>query len=220
MSVDEKVDFLMSLGETVTPTSEHLKEVVKLSSDKDAFVRCQTAVALVYFDCDIAQQTLIRLACDEDSLVRTEAYDSLALFEDEEVLRFLENAIEKEKDEIACSYAIMSWTDIAIAIEDKEPLKAGYIFELEKNPKISESEHCMLSCYRARYYFGEKGIINDIIEYLKHEDYHVRSSVIAIFEEIVDDDNIKTIKTTLNELLGQETTRAVRSRVEKFFDNY
>lgn len=219
MSIGVKINFLMTLGDVNTLTSRHLNDVVKLSSDKDEFVRSQVAVALAYFDDRIAQETLMRLACDDDSLVRTEAYDSLSIHENEEVLQFLEKSIEIENDDIACSYAIMSWTDIVIALDKNVAERRAWILQLTNVKKVYRLEHSMLSCYRAQYLLGNRNVMKEIIECLESKDYHIRCSVIGVFEDIIDSGNVKIVKDAVESLLKYEKTKAVRSRIENFLEN-
>lgn len=96
----------------------HLRKIINLSQDKNSFVRSRVAAILVNFKNSSSKSILFKLACDKNTLVRIEAYDSLAVFADQEVKSFLENAIKKEKNKTACSYAILSWADVVAILSD------------------------------------------------------------------------------------------------------
>ena len=52
------------------------------------------------------------MAKDQDEFVRTEAYDSLGIFIDEDIENILFYSIRTETDELAKNYAILSWINI------------------------------------------------------------------------------------------------------------
>ena len=66
-----------------------------------------------------------------------------------------------------------------------------------------------------KYSFGEKNVLNEILNYIKNTDYHIRCSVLSIIQLILEDENCteewkRKIKTTLTELLKREKANAVK----------
>lgn len=215
MYIEETDALLIRYRNLPELTEEHFEVLVSLADDKDDCVRGQAAALLINFENDISKNVLLRLAQDKDALVRTEAYDSLSVFESEDVERFLEDAMRKEKDHLACSYAILSWADIAVALYDDVSEKILLAEELKKTSRIVRSEHCLLSCSYAQYIFGREEMLDEMLGFLKSSDYHIRCSVISLARDILDDDNETTIKHAIKTLLSEEKSRAVLSSAEK-----
>jgi HEAT repeat protein len=219
MTNDEKICFLMQLDSETELIQQKLTKIIDLSYDKDEFVRSQVAVSLVYFEDELARQTLLRLACDEASIVRTEAYDSLSVYANPEVLDFLQKVIVEEKDEIACSYAIMSWTDIVLDLQERSVQNRNFITEIKKTGVISLSEQCILSCCRAQYFFGDETVLDEILSFLDSSDYHIRYSVVNVLEEILQKNNICDIQKKLQLRLISESSEAVRKKITSVLDH-
>ena len=87
-------------------------------------------------DPDDLYEVLLKLACDKDELVRTEAYDSLSRFPLPEVESFLKKAIKTEKDWLACSYAISSWVENALSLFEEHSDDIVFIKEILELEKI------------------------------------------------------------------------------------
>ena len=116
MTTEKKIETLSKLDDISVLTNEHFSYLCERSSDEDSTVRSMVASLLVNFVNDTSKSILLRLAEDEDSLVRTEAYDSLSVFSCIEVEYFLEKKIISEKNNLARSYTILSWTDVFLSI--------------------------------------------------------------------------------------------------------
>ena len=89
-------------------TKTEFKQLMRLSKDKSSVIRFEVATILFDVKNQASKKLLFQLAKDRDSLVRAEAYTSLSGFKFADVEEFLRKAIEREKDELACSYAITS----------------------------------------------------------------------------------------------------------------
>ena len=87
-------------------------------------------------DPDDLYEVLLKLACDKDELVRTEAYDSLSGFPLPEIGLFLKKAIQTEKDGLACSYAISSWVENALSLFEEHSDDIVFIKEILELEKI------------------------------------------------------------------------------------
>lgn len=66
------------------------------------------------------------------------------------------------------------------------------------------------------YIFGINKSINDIIDFLNSNNYHVRCATINILRSIVDSDNKEIIKKSLVDILEKEKIFAVSSSAEAF----
>ena len=69
------------------------------------------------------------------------------------------------------SYAIDSWIYVQQHLCTNETEVIGYlnaILEKESN------NNCILNCLYGKYSFGEKNVLNEILNYIKNTDYHIR----------------------------------------------
>ena len=113
MKTKEKLQLLIFYEEKEELKEKHLKRLIKFSKDKDPLVRSSAASLLINFENKAAKKALLGLAGDKKAMVRCEAYDSLSVFQRKDVEKFLKKAVEEEENELALSYAIMSWADVA-----------------------------------------------------------------------------------------------------------
>lgn len=211
ISSSKKVELLLRYSKKQKLTKKDFKKIIGYADDKDMLVRCIVAELLVNFRNGKSKKILLKLAHDKNVMVRTEAYDSLSVFKSKKALRVLKNKIKKEKNELACAYAILSWTDIACLKNRNISQNISFIDEIIKYPRIQKSERCMLSCYYAQYRFGEEEYINNIISFLKSSNYQIRCSTVNMLWEFFTLNNQEKIKAALCELLVTEETNAVRS---------
>ena len=139
---------------------------MRLSKDKSSVIRFEVATILFDVKNQASKKLLFQLAKDRDSLVRAEAYTSLSGFKFADVEEFLRKAIEREKDELACSYAITSWGEVALKLFDEHDEDINYVNKLLRTHKIMVSERCRLECYYALYGFGDKKMLKKIMKFL------------------------------------------------------
>lgn len=213
MTTEEKISLLNSYDDIAVLSNEHFLILQEFSSDVDSAVRSQVAPLLVDFINETSKNILLRLAQDDDLLVRTEAYDSLAVFSFNDVEDFLKNAIQKEGDSLARSYAILSWADVVLLLQ--HDLSKNISFLQEQNDKEKSSD-CQLSWCYAQYVFGDKSVLDELLSFLKNENYQIRCAAISLLNEIADENNNKLIRNTLTKLLIVEDTIAVQERAKRF----
>ena len=85
---------------------------------------------------------------------------------------------------------------------------------------LSEKDGLARSYAIDSWIFGEKNVLNEILNYIKNTDYHIRYSVLAIIQLILEDENYteeckRKIKITLTELLKREKANAVKEQAEE-----
>lgn len=208
MSFQEKWTLLTKYENKTVLTKKHIKIISVFANDKDALIRGRCAKLLANASTSKAKHMLLTLASDKNTLVRTEAYDSLSEFPSKNVQKFLKQAIIHESNALARSYAILSWADITQALGVRKKHKK-FLKQLKKLPNMRKSEPCMLSFYYAKYLFGHKKAINKILLFLKSSDYQIRCSALNLLQDIVSPENRQYIESSLEQLLQQEVCDSV-----------
>lgn len=211
----EKLQLLIFYEEKEELKEKHLKRLIKFSKDKDSLVRSSAASLLINFENKAAKKALLELAGDKKAMVRCEAYDSLSVFHRKDVEKFLKKAVEEEENELALSYAIMSWADVAAARGKNVEEKRSYATHLQRIMQIKKWNQCSMSCFYAEYVLGRKSAIEGIIYYLEGSDYRLRCGAINLLELLAEDENRELIKESLEKRLEYEETAAVMSAAEK-----
>ena len=222
MTDEEKLTLIQKYEELSEKFKEECFEDLKrFAFDKDDTVKVFTASTLSRFANTTKQQDaieiLLQLCHEENELIRTEAYDAIGCYCEKSVVKSLEKAILSEKDGLARSYVIDSWIYIQQYLCTNGAEVIGYlnaIFEKESN------NNCILNCLYGKYSFGEKNVLNEILNYIKNTDYHIRYSVLAIIQLILEDENYteeckRKIKITLTELLKKEKINPVKEQAEE-----
>ena len=215
MKTKKKLQLLISYEERAELKEKHLKKLLKFSKDKDSLVRSSAASILINFENKAAKEALLELAGDKKAMVRCEAYDSLSVFHRKDVEKFLKKAVEEEENELALSYAIMSWADVAAARGKNVEEKRSYATHLQRIMQIKKWNQCSMSCFYAEYVLGRKSAIEGIIYYLEGSDYRLRCGAINLLGLLAEDENRGFIKESLEKRLEHEETAAVRSAAEK-----
>ena len=200
---------------------EYFEDLKKFALDKDDTVKTFTSSVLSHFVNTAKQQEaieiLLQLCHEENELVRIEAYDAIGCYCEKRVVESLEKAILLEKDGLAKSYAIDSWIYVQqhLCTNSAEVIK--YLNEILAK---ESDDNCILNCLYGKYSFGERAILDEILNYIENTDYHIRCSVLSIIQLILEDENCteeckRKIKTTLTELLKREKTNAVKEQAEE-----
>ena len=211
----DKFEKLISLEEkTISP--EDVSLIYECLTDEDALLRSE-AVSLLsrpeLKDIEKDIQILLSMCEDADALVRTEVYDVLSAFIDKRIPERLRQAILHEPDEIARSYAIMSWAD---SVRDFVSDFSEPIAFIQKYQKTETSESCLLSYAYARYLFHDAGSLEKMLSFLNSEDYRIRCSVVNSLRYAHEQD-LSVICQAFRNCYTSEETRAVRSTIESFF---
>ncbi|MBR1530177.1 MAG: HEAT repeat domain-containing protein [Oscillospiraceae bacterium] len=206
-----KFEKLISLEEKqISP--EDMQFIYHCLTDEDALIRCQAVSFLLYPEFKNTEKDirlLLSMCDDPDALVRTEVYDVLSGFHDQRILIRLQQAVLTESDELARSYAVMSWADSASYF----PESIRFLQDYEKK---ETSESCLFACAYARYQFHDTGSLEKILSFLNSKDYRIRCSVVNSLR-YADENDLPVICQAFRNCYASEKTRAVRSTIEKFF---
>lgn len=211
MVVKDKIELLISYEEFNEFTHEQKSLLKKLSYDSNSFVKGLVASLMVKSIDEFGFEILSRLSKDKNDYVRTEVYDSLSVFSDIKSVSLLQNAISTETNNLAKSYAIMSFGDVVYSLGISDDYKE-YV---DKIKSCNKSNDCILSCLYCLYLFGEN-VIDDICLFLNDNDYHIRLSAVSILEEIVNNDNLDIITSKLNDRLKIEDCSSVIDKIKNF----
>lgn len=196
-----------------TLCAEDYCQLHKWIQSGDADIRDRIAAMLAAHREEQAEKILLELARDDDELVRADAYDSLAVFQDERAADLLRWAAEFEEDELARYFALVSYVDAALAGgKSKETVRAFFVEMLEKAPPPL----CGLACQYGLYCCGERAALQRILHYLAEPDYIVRCRAIRTLEEIVDDQNFHVIRAAVMRCCRDERNAVVKGYAESF----
>ncbi len=183
-------------------------------SDADPLVRCQAADLLP--DLPHTEQnisSLLSMCDDEDALVRTEVYDVLSGFPDKRIPVRLKKAILTEPDELARSFAVMSWAD---SVSDFVSDFSEQIQFIQKYRNTETSEGCLLACAYALYQFQSPESLALLLSFLHSQDYHIRCSAVNSLKN-ADEQDLPVVFQALRDCYISEETKAVASTIEEFF---
>lgn len=211
MVVKDKIELLISYEKINEFTHEQKSLLKKLSYDTNSFVKGLVASLMVNSIDEFGFEILNRLSKDKNDYVRTEVFDSLSGFNDIKAVSLLQNAISTETNNLARSYAIMSFGDVVYSLEISNDYKE-YVYIIKS---CNKSKNCILSCLYCLYQFGEN-VIEDILSFLDDNDYHIRLSAISVLEEIVNNDNLDIITRKLNDRLKIENCNSVIDKIKNF----
>lgn len=211
MVVKDKIELLNNYDELNEFTDKQKLLLRKLSYDSNSFVRGLVASLMVKSIDEFGFEILNRLSKDNNDYVRTEVFDSLSVFNDMNTVTLLQNATSTDTNNLAKSYAIMSFGDVVYNLGISDDFKE-YV---DKIKSCNKSKDCILSCLYCLYLFGEN-VIDEIFLLLNDNDYHIRLSAISILEEIVNNDNLDIITSKLNDRLKIEDCSSVIDKIKNF----
>jgi len=156
------------------------------------------------------------LSKDHNSYVRASACDSLSIFSDLETVTVLKERLKSDKDEMVRTYASLALGDLINNTNPPTEKLVDWLLSILYNEK---SEKVKITIYRALYFSGRNEVLPEIISGLRSQEYQDRIAVISILEEVYNLENAKEIEDKLTELLENEDSYAVISRIDKLFQN-
>ena len=213
MTTVEKIELLDEYRDLAVLSDKHFEILKELSFDVDEYVRSQVAYHLYRFVNEDSKNILLKLAKDEDDVVRMEALDSLIIFPFPDVVTFLEEAMLGEEDDIVRRYVIFAWTHVLILLNGVTDEKVKLV---EHKRHAEEFSHCALAWCYALFRFGNEGILPELLKFLNDEDYHVRCCTSSFLHDIINPNNEAQIKEAISKLLVIEKSRAVSEHAKCF----
>lgn len=215
MTNEEKLEQLEALSGQEKLGQEDLPLLRQLAKDRDPFIRGEVPYLLMAVPGDEALTLLLALASDQDPLVRCEAYDSLSAFSHPLALECLARALTREGDDLARSYAILSWAELSLLLD----LAQAGRERAQRQEASQESKRCRLSWLYAQYLFGDTAKLREILSYLEDPDYLLRSTALALLSQIALLSQMalgqnEAITSSLRALLTREDVPALRERAQ------
>lgn len=194
-----------------------LDKIIICSKSSDDEVRAYAAELLVNFNSESSKKALLKLATDTDSLVRVNACDSLCVFSDIEVLKFLLQIAVSDEDELVRAYAVLSTTDILLSLDEK--LRNEGHKQLAKLLKSERSNKVRLAIFSGLYQLGEMTYLCRIFEYLQSDEYIIRCFTLNILDNICNKDNYKDIINAILKIQKNEESKSVLNKIESVLNN-
>lgn len=214
MVFTEKFDKLCSYESYEKLSDYDIDLIYRLSYDTNSFIRALSAETLAKIPNERSKSILFRLANDKHCFVRTEAYDSLSAFSDKETAALLSEKIRSESDDLALSYAVISFAQIC---RDIDMINIGTEFLTSVADKLT-SERCTLCMYYAMYILGERDYLSKIYSILHSKDYRIVCMAVSLLSDIINGSNSKEIISEVSKI--DNDTIAVQSSIKSFLEEY
>jgi HEAT repeat protein len=213
MNNDEKIAWLDSVDEEVESCHAILLKLITLAKDKSPYIRSKVARLLVDYVCEEAMNALLLLLDDKNYMVRTESADSLSYFPYHNVLTVLKRVAENDKHYLVRGYAISS---IALISKHLDIISEELKLFFETRSRSENRIFCKLNCYFGLYVLGEIKYLDSIIAVLKSKNYLNRCAAMNVLTEILDDNNSSILIDTVQRLLPNEKSNAVKDMMDNF----
>ena len=214
MVFTEKFDKLCSYESYEKLSDYDIDLIYRLSYDTNSFLRALSAENLAKIPNERSKSILFMLANDKHCFVRTEAYDSLSAFSDKATAELLADKISSESDELALSYAVISFAQIC---RDMDMINMGTEFLASVADKLT-SERCTLCMYYAMYVLGERKYLRKIYPILHSKDYRIICMAVSLLSDIINGSNSKEIISEVSKI--DNDTIAVQSSIKSFLEKY
>lgn len=213
MEAKDIEDRINAMENQVKLSDSDYRQLEKWITEEDAYIRDLVASMLVHFPTSDSKNLLLRLAKDPDELVRADAYDSLCEFPYPDSLDVLLDAITSEPDAVARFCAIRSCAEVMLLLKDIGENNQAILVQIcDHDP----SDLCKLAGYYGRYLLGNPELLDLIVAFLSHPDYHIRCSAISVLSDIMDDNNASYLKSLILRQKEIEDSEAVISCIDSF----
>ncbi len=183
MDLDEIYNSVMQLDNVDDEAANKIKCLLK---NDDELIRCDTIEKICEFvdNADI-REIIFDAINDESYLVRCEAYEDIGDIHTEKAWSVLMDNLDTEKNDIVIPYmysAVCRLFEFA-ADTDIAALKSRCMRQSHsKRHRIAQ----MCVMYKIE---NNTSIIQNILEYLSDEDYHIGFTVVNMLSDITDDSN-------------------------------
>ena len=209
--------FLTNLSQKVCEKridKHDMKTLETISFSDEAYYRAMVAKLLVNSETKKSEEILLRLVRDKDSLVRTEACDSLYFSRSDSTYDILKKVARKDKNGMVRGYAIMSLYDIATQINREAELNEL----LQKRLSDEKVIFTRISIFTQLYKLGNDKYLEELIALIKTSRYQNRCAVVNSLDEIIDDSTRQKIIDALSEQRKRDKSFAVISTIDKILD--
>lgn len=190
-------------------TDVELSYLEIFATHKEDYTRSRVAAVLADFTEQRGENLLLRLAKDKDSLVRTEACDSLQYSQSASTYEFLRKRAKRDKNSMVRGYAVSSFTEISKGLHVNTKTKE-FLLELQATEKDVFTK---INIYKALYDMGETQYLKHLLKNLNAKVYQNRCAAVNPLKEIVTTENSERIKAALNDRKRHEKSRAVSSSI-------
>jgi HEAT repeat protein len=207
-------DELLKINNKNVFTEDDFKFLKLCAVSKDWEVRNTVAEILVKSNSNTTKEILVKLCKDQNSLVRTNACDSLAVFAYDDVFDILKKISGKDKCYLVRTYAVMSMYDVGKNLHIDEEYLLKFFAEMV------EKEHntlVKLALFSVMYKCGNRTYIRKIVKCLYCGDYKVRCFAVNILGELKNGVDGDFIKSKIKRLMAYEKSVAVMSTIQRTF---
>lgn len=217
MTNEQIVKCLDDLIEKPQNISMQISWLREWSNRKSPLIKSLIAEVLANCNDTTSKEVLLKLLCDKNSLVRTEAADSLSQYPYDDVLQQLKIVAENDNNHMVRGYALLSMTLVSMMLK-ADPAK--YLSFLHQRCKREKSVFCKLNCYHALYIMGEKDKLEVILLILKSRNYRNRCAVVNTLYDVVNESNRLLVVREFKKQLLKENSEAVISTINGFLRKY
>lgn len=204
--------FLDTLREKEYLSDSDINCLSLLYKHEDDEIRYFVAELLAKADGSQSENILLKMIKDENTLVRTNACDSLGNSKTPLVIDSLKIIVEKDKKALVRSYAVLSIGDI---VKNTNLDPTTIISFLENRLKIERIRNTRISFYRTLYMLGCEHYFKDLASEINNRRYQNRCAVINGFKATLNRSNKDKIMNVIKDRLCIEKTNAVISSINQ-----
>ena len=186
------------------------EQIEALAHHKDAEIRYLTAELLADgSEVPQAEDLLLELAGDPDTLVRVQAVDSLSAYPTEASFSAMETALD-DPCELVRSYGALGRGWVGMVLK-----KEGTVSLLQKHREASTAVREQAACCEALYVLGRKEALEALLELFPEGDAQARCFILNGLQELVNPYALDRICRFLGEIPTADLPPAVRSSKEE-----
>ncbi len=193
--------------------NDDIDKIKKNLQNEDFLVRCDAVHDLSkYNDDPYVLNILIEMLGDKNYLVRCDVCDALYNTKSKKVLESLVLKLKKEKSSTARMYMVSTICGIIKNIGCSSTIKIELMSLYEK-----EKSKCVIIAYMSVFYLMDKNkkFIKDALCYINDKNYHIRSNVINLLNDVVDEKIFDTIIHSYKRRLEKEDVFCVKELLER-----
>lgn len=210
-------EFLTNLDKTHRRlTAEEMEMLYELAFYPDPRIRGDVAALLLDHYEEKSEAVLLRLTYDADPGVRTDAVDSLCIGRREEVLQRLLYLAANDPMYTVRGYAVHSIYDVFVNMLGNSDNTHKMVINVLSPLYREEKDAWVQTCYYCVLYLsGDRTCLQNLLDCLDDDDFHVRNSVLETFGDILDDNNEEAIEDALQYYLPFENDPNLSAKMEE-----